>query len=170
MIKRDLTGLVFAVHLGDGTYGFGRVLRKQGRIYYIAAFDLIEEAVEDVMAYDMDKAKVIALGNFYEDFLTGNNPRWIHADYMYLPFVALPHYKILIDGQWYVENWQRTTMRHARGDEFEQLSYRSDFAPSVLEDFLKWYAGLIPKQCVFDELHPSQVYRTDVVKRYQVIE
>lgn len=147
-------GLLFAIPLGDGTFGFGQILAWQDPIYYMAAFK-IRSLLPEMERDRIEESSVVLLGNFFDVLL--KNKRWTPLYQIPIPRVPFPCYKIKVGETFYVENWDRTEMREASSEDLQALQPRSNYGPIILENALNAYLGIRPWEAQFDPLKIESV-------------
>ncbi|PWU12230.1 MAG: hypothetical protein C5B50_21895 [Verrucomicrobia bacterium] len=147
-------GLVFAIRLLNGAYGFGQLLVRQEPIFYMAGYDA--QSQTPTLGHDtIWKAKPVLLGNFFDVLI--RNGRWAPVGHSTPPVVPYPCFKIRIGDKFYVETWDRNRKREATEDELAQLQPRSNYGPIFLENALNAYFGLRPWETAFEPLRTETV-------------
>jgi hypothetical protein len=133
-------GLVFAVPLGDGSYGFGQVIEKQGPIYYMAGLDVRKEMPE-LSQDEFALTKPVVAGNCFDVLL--KNGRWTPIGVLPLRTdVPFPCFKVKIGEHFYLESWDRKERRQASSDELHRYGFRTNYGPIMLEHALQAHFGL----------------------------
>ncbi len=147
-------GLIFAIRLLNGKYGFGQLIAKQRPIFYMAAFDIQREApvIEDSV---IQQSRPVFLGNFFDVLI--RNGRWVPLQQTTPLQAPRPCFKILIDGAYYVESWDRQRQRKASDAEVARLQPPSNYGPILLEYALNAFFGLSPWEAYFEPLKADRV-------------
>ena len=145
-------GLVFAMPLGNGQFGLGQIIASEPKIFFMVGFGL---ALPDlsVSVDDVATAPIVAMGNFFDVLI--RKGRWLPVGVMPVRGVRLPHYKVMVDGAFNVESWDRTQARLANDAELDMLQFRSNHGPIILENAVRHKLGLYPHEKLFDQLEPA---------------
>jgi len=151
-------GLVFAIPLAEGMFGFGQLIAWQRPIFYMAAYDMTAKSLgpsED----DMRSARPVLLGNFFDILI--RNGRWLAIQRFQIPKVPFPCFKVRIGDKFYVESWDKQQKREATSEECATLQFRTDNSAIVLENALKAHFALGPwEPNWFDNLKAEAVAKS----------
>ena len=160
MNSKIAEGLVFAVPLGDGTFGFGQLIAERNPIFYMAGYDLRKDS-NSVTEEEISNSSVIVLDNFFDVLL--RNGRWQPVTKMAIPDVPFPYYKVVISGQFWLENWKGDESQLADEDH-ARFTFRKDIGPIRFENALKAFFDLIPFEEKFEELEIASVFKRSFLK------
>jgi hypothetical protein len=147
-------GLVFAIPILNGRFGFGQLVMRQDPIFYMVAYD-IEAQSPTIDDPTLRQARAVLMGNFFDILI--RNGRWTPIQHFTAPTVPYPCFKIRIGDTFYVESWDRQRKREATPQELTHLQPPSNYGPIILENALNAYFGLSPWECTFEPLKVEAV-------------
>lgn len=134
-------GDVFLIPLGDGSFTVGQVAGAWNDELYLVLYESRiseEQARPDLVA---DSEPFLAVLSLDAKLWNGDWP--VIGNYCAnLALLAQPVFRVMQNGQPYVESRDRSVYRPAKGDEFARLQFRSVASPAVVEDAAKAWFGL----------------------------
>jgi hypothetical protein len=156
-------GLVFAIPLANGAFGFGHLVARQRPIFYMMAYD-VQSATHNIDDDALQRVRPILMGNFFNVLI--RNRRWPPVRHLTPPVVPYPCFKIKIGDAFYVESWDRHLQREATEVELAQLGYRRNCGPIILENALNAHFGLGPCETTFEPLTAEAVSAVSEVRNF----
>lgn len=151
-------GLVFAVPLGNGQYGFGQLVERRGSTWFMVGFGIVkpDPALE---CGELEKGAPAFGGDFVDDELRKGD--WLPVGYCSPPPPRLkPCSKVMNGkGEWIVASWDQKRWRYANEEEVRSLPYEDIFSAAVFTESLGYYAGLRAEAPLFLPLSWSKIVK-----------
>jgi len=138
---KDRKNEVFAVPLGDGSYGYGQVLAAQWPVFYITGYDARTAGVDSGIVDRLASFTMVFFGNLF-DVLIANGTWPSIGSVDPPPGVIFPCYKVVVSGQTYLQSWDKSRCRLADEDEIAIVENRTNRSPASLTVALQAHFGL----------------------------
>lgn len=149
MKRRLQNGDVFSIPIAEDKFGYGQVIVK-GSVFYIVVF---RGTSPDVGGVSDALGSEIELCGWTLDGLI-HVGHWVVLGNFEIrrQSVPMPSYKVLINGEFFVESFDKSERRVATSNEVDFLDYRSTIAPIIFEDAIKSTCGHAPWEDLFESI------------------
>ncbi len=146
-------GQIFALPLAPQAFAFGQILCLGGVAHYMAGFDLICESLEEFAADRFESSKVLFLGNFFDNLIKKH--RWPLVSESSVRTLPLPFYRVLIEGNWTIETWDRTRQTVLPAPAAANYPFRQEHGAIFLETALQCHFGFRTPDAYEEKYLPS---------------
>lgn len=134
-------GLLFAVRLEGGMFGFGQVVARHRATWFMVAYSVVKDRPQ-LECSEIKELEILFGGNYFDSRIASGH--WVTLGVCDAsPRVCFPKFKVLQDGVWQVISWDRAAMRLATPNEVAMLEFRTDSSAPVFEDGLNHYLGRV---------------------------